>query len=129
MRTIVLLLLLASARWTIYPQGSVSRGPAETVRSREMEQDARHHVEVARYYLKREKWPAARGRLQAIVKDYPGFSRIDEVYFLLAEVYRRTRERDLALEFYSRLVEQFPGSEFADRARDRLRELEAEEKG
>jgi len=107
------------------PQGNVSRGPLLDPRSPELERAARHDLEVARFYIKRKKWKAAEGRLQAIVRDHPAFSRIAEVYFLLGEVYRHTGRRDLAIELYSRVIEEFPTHEFAEQARERLRSMGA----
>lgn len=107
------------------PQGNVSRGPLLDPRDPELERAAQHDLDVARFYIKRKKWKAAEGRLQAIVRDHPAFSRIAEVYFLLGEVYRQTGQRDLAIELYSRVVEEFPQHEFAERARERLRSLGA----
>jgi len=107
------------------PQGNVSRGPLLDPRNPELERTARHDLEVARFYIKRKKWKAAEGRLQAIVRDHPAFSRIAEVYFLLGEVYRQTGRRDLAIELYSRVIEEFPTHEFAEHARERLREMGA----
>lgn len=129
MSTLGVLLVIASLLWGGFPQGSVPRGPIESVLSRALERTASHNLEVARFYIKKQKWVAARGRLQDIVKDYPEFSRIDEVYYLLGEVYRSTDDRELAIELYSRLVEGFPQSGFSGRARDRLRALGVREKG
>ncbi|MCS6815986.1 MAG: outer membrane protein assembly factor BamD [Blastocatellia bacterium] len=107
------------------PQGNVSRGPLFDPRNPELERAARHDLEVARFYIKRKKWKAAEGRLQAIVRDHPAFSRIAEVYFLLGEVYRQTGRRDLAIELYSRVIEEFPMHELAEQARERLRSMGA----
>ncbi len=123
---VVAMTLIPAGR--VYPQGSVTRGPVESIRNRELEKTAGHNLEVARFYFKKRNWVAARSRLQDIIKDYPEFSQIAEVYFLLGEVYRVTSDRELAIELYSRLVEEFPDSEFAGRARERLRELNAQVK-
>lgn len=104
-------------------QGSVARGPILEPRDPEREKEALHNLEVARFYIKKKKWVAARSRLQDIVANNPNFSNIAEVYFLLGEVYLKTNERDLALELYSRVVAEFPQSEFAEKARARMREL------
>ncbi len=116
-------LLLLHALVLAAPQGSVSRGPLLDPRNPELERAAQHDLDVARFYIKKKKWKAAEGRLQAIVRDHPAFSRIAEVYFLLGEVYRQTGQRDLAVELYSRVVEEFPDHELASRARERLRDL------
>lgn len=104
-------------------QGNVRRGPLEPPRDPVLEKESRHNLEVARFYIKKKKWMAARIRLQDIIAKNPNFAGIAEVYFLLGEVYAKTNERDLAVELYSRVVEEFPQSEFAEKARARLQEL------
>lgn len=118
-------LLLLLLHLPALPQGSVSRGPLLDPRNPELERAAQHNLDVARFYIKRKKWKAAEGRLQDIVRDHPAFSRIAEVYYLLGEVYRQTGRRELALELYQRVIEEFPDHELADRARQRLRDLGA----
>ncbi|MBI3950933.1 MAG: tetratricopeptide repeat protein [Acidobacteria bacterium] len=104
-------------------QGSVTRGPVEEPRDPELEKQSLHYLEVARFYFKKKRWAAARTRLQEIVANNLRFAEIAEVYFLLGEVYLKTDERDLALELFSRVTEEFPQSEFAEKARARLQEV------
>lgn len=109
-----------------HPQGSVTRGPLRDPRNPELERAAAKNLEVAQFYLKRKKWVAAENRLQRIVAEHPDFSQIAEVYYLLGEVYRQTKRRELAIELYSRVVEEFPEHEMAARARERLRQMGVE---
>jgi tetratricopeptide (TPR) repeat protein len=109
-----------------HPQGSITRGPLRDRRDPGRERAAAKNLEVAQFYLKKKKWVAAQNRLQTIVAEHPDFSRIAEVYFLLGEVYRQTKQRELAIELYSRVIEEFPEHEMAARARDRLRQMGAE---
>jgi outer membrane protein assembly factor BamD (BamD/ComL family) len=104
-------------------QGSVSRGPIVERRDPEREKAALHNLEVARFYFQKKNWTAAERRLQEIVAEYPEFSQIPEAYFLLGEVYGKTKRRELAMELYTRVVEEFPQSEFAPKARERLEGL------
>ncbi|HXF03976.1 MAG TPA: tetratricopeptide repeat protein [Blastocatellia bacterium] len=109
-----------------HPQGSVIRGPLRDPRKPELERAATKNLEVAQFYLKRKKWAAAENRLQRIVAEHPDFSQIAQVYYLLGEVYRQTNRRELAIELYSRVVEEFPEHEMAARARERLRQMGVE---
>ena len=95
----------ASTPVTVASQSNVARGPIEEPRDRELEKEAFHNLEVARFYVKKKKWVAARSRLQEVVAKNPNFAGIAEVYFLLGEVYLKTDERDLAAELYFRVVE------------------------
>ena len=109
-----------------HPQGSVMRGPLRDPRNPELERAASKNLEVAQFYLKKKKWIAAENRLQRIVAEHPDFSQIAQVYYLLGEVYRQTKRRELAIELYSRVVEEFPEHEMAARARERLRQMGVE---
>lgn len=109
-----------------HPQGSAVRGPLRDPRNPELERAAAKNLEVARFYLKKKKWVAAENRLQRIVAEHPDFSQIAEVYYLLGEVYRQTKRRELAIELYSRVVEEFPEHEMAARARERLHQMGVE---
>jgi len=85
---------------------------------------AKHNLTVARYYLeKRKAYTGARDRLQEIMDSYADFSRMDEVLFLMGEVHYKLNKADKAGEFYSKMLKDFPSSEFARRARERLVEL------
>lgn len=123
----VLFLLVTVSPLTFAWQGNVTRGPVVEPRDRELERVSLHNLKVARFYIKKKKWAAARDRLQEIVAENPNFSHIAEVYFLLGEVYWKTDEPELAVELYTRVVEEFPQSEFAPRARARLQKLKKSE--
>jgi TolA-binding protein len=53
---------------------------------------------------------------------------MDEVLFLLGEIYYKTEKIDKATDSYDKLVKDFPDSEFAKKARARLDELKAQPK-
>lgn len=120
---LILGFIVATAPSTFALQGSVSRGPIAEPRNAELEEEAYHNLEVARFYIKKKRWVGARTRLQEIVANHPNFSEIAEVYFLLGKVYTRTNELELALELYTRVVEEFPQSEYAEKARSQIRKL------
>ncbi|MCS6807155.1 MAG: tetratricopeptide repeat protein [Acidobacteriota bacterium] len=104
-------------------QGGVVHGPVEEWRDRELEKQSLHHLQVARFYFKKKRWAAARGRLQEIVARNPRFAGMAEVYYMLGEVYAQTNEPEQAQELFSRVVEEFPDSEFAGKAKARLEQL------
>jgi TolA-binding protein len=107
----------------VHAQGS-ARGRLDANRDPIMETNARHSLEVARWYLtKRKAYEGARDRLQEIVDTYPEFSRMDEVVYLLGEANLKLNKSDKASEHYEKLLKDFPGSEFAKKARERLKEL------
>ena len=120
--TLSLSFLLAAAAGA-YAQGA-ARGKVDPPRDPLMETNATHSLEVARWYLtKRKAYEGARDRLQEIVDTYPEFSHIDEVFFLLGEASLKLNKPEKAVEYYEGVVKRFEGSEFAKKARERLKEL------
>ena len=92
-----------------------------------MEIAAKHNLEVARWNVtKRKAYEGARDRLQEIIDTYPDFSRMDEVVFLMGEVYLKLGKNEKAADFYNKLLKAYPDSEFAKRTRARLDELKVE---
>lgn len=88
-----------------------------------LEAECLHHLDVGRQYFKKKAWDGAAGRLEEIAATYPEFSRIDEVYYLLGVCYARKQETRLAREMLGKVVDGFPDSEFAKRARAELEKL------
>ena len=101
--------------------------PMEAPRDPAMEIAAKHNLEVARWNLtKRKAYEGARDRLQEIIDTYPDFSRMDEVVFLMGEVYLKLGKKSEATDYYNKLLKDYESSEFAKKARARLDELKTE---
>ena len=111
---------------------AMAQGPSKPMtpaRDSAMEVAARHNLDVARWYLvKRKAYGGARDRLQEIIDTYPEFTRIDEVIFLMGEANFKLKNADKASEYYNKLQKEYPESEFAKRAQERLDEIKAEKK-
>jgi outer membrane protein assembly factor BamD len=74
------------------------------------------------YY--RQRWnPGAIDRFREVLKDDPGYSGRDAVYFYLAESLARTDKKAEAIPYFERLVSEFDRSEYLDDAKKRLQEL------
>jgi outer membrane protein assembly factor BamD len=74
------------------------------------------------YY--RIKWYAgAIDRFTALLKDDPGFTNIDKVYFYMAESLRKLNAKPEAQIYYEKLLADKPQSKHAKDARQRLEEL------
>jgi outer membrane protein assembly factor BamD len=69
------------------------------------------------YQRTRQAWRAATLRYQVILKDYPDYSRTDEVLFRMAECYAAAGRMGEALPLLDRLLREYPQSEFAVDAR------------
>lgn len=117
-------------------QQGAARGPVAPARDPEQELQALKSLEAARFYFTKRKPgkddPHAAARLKAIedrlleiLDTYPQFSKVDQVYYLLGEVYNRSGDRESAVKYYSLVVNDFKDSEDFRSARKRLDELQA----
>lgn len=108
---------------------SLAQGPGKPIeapRDAAMEIAAKHNLEVARWNVtKRKAYEGARDRLQEIIDTYPEFSRMDEVVFLMGEVYLKLGKSEKAVDYYNKLLRDYSASEFAKKTRARLDELKA----
>ena len=124
-RFVFALVVLAICGSASFAQGPGK--PIEPPRDAAREIAAKHNLDVARWNLtKRKAYEGARDRLQEIVDTYPEFSRMDEVVFLMGEVYLKLGKSEKAVDYYNKLLKDYPESEFAKKTRARLDELKPE---
>lgn len=69
---------------------------------------AEHEWYVAEFYVSRRKYPGAAGRLETLLKQFPGSPREVEALFLLADVYGRMGERFRAQQTLQKLLATHP---------------------
>lgn len=108
-----------------YPKSALR----ETVESRLVEVQenlAMHNLQVARYYFdvkylnEKGGLKGSQSRLKEIVDKYPCFSYNDEVFYRLAATYQAEEEPDEAARYYQKLVQEFPESEYNEKAKEQL---------
>lgn len=87
---------------------------------------AMHNLQVGRFYQD-VKYSTGKGglkgaqsRFKEIADKYPCFSYNDEVFFRLASTYQAEEEPDEAARYYQKLVQEFPESEYIEKARQQL---------
>jgi len=87
---------------------------------------AMHNLQIARFYYD-VKYSTGKGglkgsqsRLKEIVDKYPCFSYNDEVFYRLATTYQAEEEPDEAARYYQKLIQEFPESEYNEKAREQL---------
>jgi outer membrane protein assembly factor BamD len=74
------------------------------------------------YY--RQRWdPGAIERFREVLRDDPGYSGRDRVYFYLAEALNRSQKAAEALPYYQRILDEFTESEFLEDAQERVQAL------
>jgi outer membrane protein assembly factor BamD len=110
---------------TRYPSSSLM--PEVQAKLREArDRIGQYEYEVGRFYFRQRWYPGAIERLRALLKQDPGFSHRDGVYYYLAESLLKQNRQAEALPYFERLVEEFEKSEFLKDTQARLLELRTE---
>jgi outer membrane protein assembly factor BamD len=78
---------------------------------------ADHEFFVGYFYIRKGAPGAALGRFTAIEQRFPDYGGKDKLFFYEAEALRRLGRGEEASKYYSRVIEEFPTSEFAKLAR------------
>jgi outer membrane protein assembly factor BamD len=79
--------------------------------------------EVGYFYYKNRWYPGAVDRFRTLLKDDPGFTGRDAIYFYMGEALIKVRRPAEALPYYEKLVEEFTMSEYLVDAKKRITEL------
>ena len=102
--------------------------PQAQARLREsLDRASRADYLVGVFYYRSKWYPGSIDRLSALLKNDPGYSNRDAVYFYLAESYVKINRKAQALPYYDKLVTEFPKSEHLQNAQKRIAELKAEQ--
>ena len=118
---------------SVYAQ--VNRGPVAPKRDPLMEKESMHHLDVAWQYFKKKqdkenkevnerRAKAIADRLLEVLDTHPSFSKIDEVNYLLGEVYNRLNDKDKAIHYLGVVIKESPDSKYFNDAKKRLAELQ-----
>ena len=108
---------------TNYPKSPYA-GPAREQLAKCVGYLAEHDFNVATFYLKQEKYPAARERFEEIVRKYRGTPVAARSLFFLGESYRKEKNNVKAALAYEALLQYYPESKFAPEAKAYLAQLE-----
>jgi outer membrane protein assembly factor BamD len=89
-----------------------------------------HSLQIARFY--RDKFyrgvgglKGAQSRALEIVQKYPHFSYMDEVLFMLGDLYIQEEEPDEATKYLQMVARDYPNSDYAEKAREELTKIGA----
>jgi outer membrane protein assembly factor BamD len=72
------------------------------------------------YYIKGDRRAAA-GRLLAVTKRYPLYSRADRANWMLGDIFEKSEHKEVATMYYSQIVKDYPLSPLAAGAKDKLK--------
>ena len=78
---------------------------------------AAHELYVARFYLKREAYRGVISRLKGLLTSYPGSEVEPKALLLLGQVYLENSEVEAARQTFDEIVQRFPDSGEAKKAR------------
>lgn len=120
-------------------QQGPGRGPITVARDPETEKQSARSLEAAKYYYKRKPekndtdgWTrlnkAVESRLQEIVDINPTFSRIDDVHFMLGELYKRMGDLDKAVENWTKSSQETSDEKLKSQIQKRLDEAKSPNK-
>ncbi|MDQ2776492.1 MAG: outer membrane protein assembly factor BamD [Acidobacteriota bacterium] len=101
--------------------------PQAAQRLRDIQESlADHEMSVGNFYWKHDMNPAAANRLDALVGQYPLYSKADEALYEAADSYSKMgpRFRKKAGEMFARIARDYPLGERAKQAKARLQDLE-----
>ena len=79
---------------------------------------------VGHFYYRNEWYPGAIDRFEAILRDDPGYTGMDSVYFHLAHSYQESSQPAKALPLFERLLSEFPETEYLEQASIYMEALE-----
>ncbi len=85
---------------------------------------AEHEWYVADFYASRDRWPGVAGRLEALVRDYPGTQHEVEALLRLSDIYaNKLDDRYRARQALQQLISRHPNAARAAGAEKRLEAL------
>jgi outer membrane protein assembly factor BamD len=108
---------------TKYPMSEETENAREKIRECQ-DRLTSHSMTIAEHYYRVNATRAAIARLTEILTDNPDFEGMDKVYWLLADSYFKARLIEQCTPYYRKLISDFPESEYAHKAVERLEEIE-----
>ena len=121
-------------------QQGPGRGPITAPRDPELEKQSSHNLQVAKYYFYRKKpdkndkdgWDrlnkAVESRLQEIIDTNQYYARMDDVFFMLGEGYKRMGDWEKAVENWTKAVKETSDEKIRSEAQKRLDEAKSQSK-
>lgn len=112
---------------TNYPLSDEAKLAQEKIKDCE-ESLAQHIITIGYYYYKVYAFKAAESRLKEIITKFPNYSKMDAVYFYLADTYYKWNRVDESIPYFTKLISDFPESKFAKKAQKKLEEINKKNK-
>ncbi|MDQ6894931.1 MAG: outer membrane protein assembly factor BamD [Acidobacteriota bacterium] len=81
---------------------------------------AEHEFGVGYFYMRKGAPTAALTRFASLEERFPEYGARDKLFFFSGAVLERLGRKEEAVRYFSRLIEEFPASEWAKKAKDRV---------
>jgi len=82
---------------------------------------AEHEFAVGYFYMRKGALNAALGRFSTLEERFPAYAQKDKLLYYQARTLAKAGRSEEAARYYSRLLEEYPKSDFAKKAREALR--------
>jgi outer membrane protein assembly factor BamD len=105
-----------------YPDSGFAGAARERIRQL-IDLLAEHEFGVGYFYMRKGSLASAMGRFSGVEERFPEYAARDKLYYYEARALTRLGRADEASRYYSRLLEEYPKSAFAKRAKDRQKKL------
>ncbi|HTO76779.1 MAG TPA: outer membrane protein assembly factor BamD [Thermoanaerobaculia bacterium] len=84
---------------------------------------ADHEFDVGYFYMRKGSLGSAMGRFSGLEDRYPEYTNKDKLFYYEARTLTRLGRPEQAARYYSRILEEYPKSEFSKKARQGLKKL------
>jgi outer membrane protein assembly factor BamD len=105
-----------------YPDSAFAGAARERVRQL-VDLLAEHEFGVGYFYMRKGSLASAMGRFSGLEERFPDYGARAKLFYYEARTLTRLGRPDEAARYYSRLIEEYPESDYAKKARERLRKL------
>jgi outer membrane protein assembly factor BamD len=107
---------------TNYPLSEEAKLAQQKISESE-ERLAAHFFTIGVHYYKIYAFKASTSRLSEILTNYPSYSKMEEVYFYLADSYYKWGKKEEGVPYFTKLVSDYPKSKYTKKAQERLDEI------
>jgi outer membrane protein assembly factor BamD len=111
---------------TNYPLSDEAKQAEDSIKDCE-ERLAAHVLSIGELYYKRNAFKASTARLLEILTEYPNYSEMDKVYFILGDSYFKWKKTEESIPYFRKLLTDYPQSKYSKKATKRLGDIEKKE--
>jgi len=112
---------------TNYPLAEEAKLSHEKIKDCE-QRLAEHNFIIGLHYYRVYAFRASTDRLTEILTNFPNYSRMDKVYFYLGDSYYKWGKPEQSVPYFTKLVSDYPKSQYIEKAQERLKEFENNKK-